>query len=206
MTAPDFWPAAKRHLSKADPVMKKLITKYKTEMLTTRSDAFYTLARSITGQQISVKAADSVWKKLETAAKRITPAHVLKLTEPELRACGLSQQKVRYLRAVAEHFTTNAKHVKKWNTISDDELLKELISLPGIGRWTAEMFLIFHMLRPDVLPIGDLGLVNAIARHYNNGVKLTKPELLKLSEKWAPYRTVATWYLWRALDPEPILY
>lgn len=189
----DFWLAAKKHLRKADPVMGKLISQYTAkELLRPRGDAFFTLARAIAGQQISVKAADSIWRKIETALREITPEHMLQATTEQLRACGLSERKVMYMHALAEHFQANQKRIRQWPKMADEEILDELVSINGIGRWTAEMFLIFHLARPDVLPVGDLGLLKAIYRHYNHSEKMPLPQVRALAEHWRPYRSVAT--------------
>lgn len=201
---PDYWDKATRALAKRDPVLKKLIIAYKGEALTTRGDAFYTLARSIAGQQISVKAADSIWNRI-AAAHAITPQGLLSASEEELRAYGLSGQKVSYLRNICTFFNEPGS-TEALAALPDEELIAALSSIKGVGRWTAEMMLIFHYQRPDVFPIDDLGVLKAIYRHYNNGEKLDKKSVLALAETWRPYRTVATWYLWRALDPVPVEY
>jgi DNA-3-methyladenine glycosylase II len=201
MTTPLYWPKAKKHLSASDPVMKRLIATYHGEALTSRGDAFFTLARSIVGQQISVKAADSVWKKLvhHGATER---DDIARLPDEALRACGLSGQKVAYMRALCAYFETP----RDFSAMSDEEAISELITIKGIGRWTAEMFLIFHLLRPNVLPLDDIGLQKAIYRHYFEGEKVEKKRLSALGLAWEPYRSVATWYLWRSLDPVPVEY
>ncbi len=205
-SAPHYWDAAKKHLIINDRVLGKIISSYHGETLTVRGDAFYTLARSIVGQQISVKAADSVWKKFENNLQNVTPQALLASKEENLRECGLSGQKIRYLQGISKHFITNDTHIKNWHSLSDEEILAELTSLSGIGRWTAEMFMIFHLSRPDVLPLADIGLQKAIFRHYNQNQKMTLSEIFELAQKWKPYRSVATWYLWRSLDPVPVAY
>ncbi len=205
MTA-HYWESAKAHLAKRDKRLKKIIEAYHGEMLTTRGDAFYTLARSIIGQQISVKAADSVWKKFETALKIVAPQNVLATNEQSLRECGLSASKTRYLYSLAQHFSDNENIENFWQSLPDDELVSELTKLNGIGRWTAEMFMIFYLARPDILPLADIGLQKAIFRLYNAGDKLTLAEIYEIAENWRPYRSVATWYLWRSLDPVPVAY
>jgi DNA-3-methyladenine glycosylase II len=203
---PKYWEAAKKRLIIQDKILGKIIKQYQGETLALRGDAFYTLARSITGQQISVKAADSVWRKLETQLAGITPQTSIAANEQALRECGLSAQKVRYLHGLARHFMENEEHIKKWPDLSDEEIMGELTALNGIGRWTAEMFMIFHLGRPDILPLADIGLQKAIFRHYNNSEKMTLAEIFELSQSWKPYRSVATWYLWRSLDPVPVAY
>lgn len=203
---PDYWDKAKKHLILNDRTLGKIISNYHGEALTVRGDAFYTLAHSIIGQQISVKAADTIWRKFEEKLGDISPRAALTTSEANLRECGLSAQKVRYLHSLAEHFIENEDSVKNWNNLSDEELLTELTTLSGIGRWTAEMFMIFHLARPDILPLADIGLQKAIFRHYNDERKMTLAEIFELSQRWKPYRSVATWYLWRSLDPVPVAY
>lgn len=203
---PAYWNEAKAHLSKKDKKLGKIIASYDGEMMVTRGDHFYTLARAIVGQQISVKAADSVWKKLEAALGKVTPENAANCPAEILRPCGLSGSKVIYLNALAEHFLQNKSVIKNWPKMSDDEIIAELTSIKGIGRWSAEMFLIFHLARPDVLPVGDIGLLKAIYKHYNKGEKLPLHEVRRLAQRWRPYRSVATWYLWRSLDPVPVSY
>ncbi|MDX1975498.1 MAG: hypothetical protein SFT92_07470 [Rickettsiales bacterium] len=206
MSTPDYWHEAKAHLSKKDKKLAKIIAGYEGEMMVRKGDAFYTLARAIAGQQISVKAADSIWKRVEAALGKVTPENAIKCKAEKLRACGFSASKVVYLHALAQHFIDNKALIKKWPKLSDDEIIRELTSIKGIGRWTAEMFLIFHLGRPNILPLGDLGLLKAIYRHYNKSEKMSLAEVRKLAEKWHPYHSVATWYLWRSLDPLPVAY
>ncbi len=214
MPTPPYWSDAIRHLSR-DPVMGGIIARYEGEILQSRGDAFQTLARSIAGQQISVKAADSVWRRTEAALGGITPRHFLSATEEALRGCGLSGGKICYLMALSGFFEDEAIAPGHWDTMEDAEIIAHLTRIKGIGVWTAEMFLIFHLMRPDVFPLADIGLQKAILLHYPEAAGSTaetpsRPELLKklptLAERWQPYRTVATWYLWRALDPVPVAY
>ena len=203
---PACWDEAKATLCKRDKTFKMLINAYDGEIMTIRGDAFFTLARSIAGQQISVKAADTVWKRTATAVGKMTPKNMIATSSETLRSCGLSANKVIYMHALANHFLENKKTIKNWPSMSDDELIKELTSIKGIGRWSAEMFLIFGLGRPDVFPVGDLGMLKSIYRHYNNSEKMPLDEVRALGERWKPYRSVATWYLWRALDPVPVAY
>jgi len=176
-------------------------------MLQARGDGFYTLVRAVVGQQISVKAADSVWAKLAKAVNPMTPENLLRKRDATLRACGLSGQKVAYARNVAQFFKERgAVGAPLWHNHSDAMVIEELTSIKGIGSWTAEMFLMFHLMRPDVLPLKDLGLLKAMDLHFTGGKRLKPAEYQKIAEKWAPYRSVATWYLWRALDPVPVEY
>ena len=203
---PDYWEEAKLHLSKRDKALKKIIAGYKSEGMRVRGDAFYTLARAIIGQQISTKAADTIWQRFEKTVGKVTPQRVANADSSILRPCGLSTSKVIYMHALANHFLENKKTIKRWPEMTDDEIIKELTSIKGIGRWTAEMFLIFTLARPDVLPMADLGLLKGIYRLYNKGEKMPPDEVKALAERWRPYRTVATWYLWRSLDPVPVAY
>ncbi len=206
MQAPDYWKKATRELSARDPVIGKIAAGCKGLTLRSRGDAFNTLARSIVGQQISVKAADSVWLKLTTALPVLEPAAVDCHDDDALRACGLSRSKVVYLKDLAFHFANGKLNPTVWPQMSDDDLVEELTQVRGIGRWTAEMFLIFYMMRPDVFPLADLGLQKAMRLHYNRGRPLGARKLATLSKLWQPWRSVATWYLWRSLDPIPVEY
>ena len=209
---PDYWTEATTHLSRRCPTMAALIARYEGETLQARGDGFFTLLRAIAGQQISVKAADSVWARVEKAVKPLTPKKLLATSDETLRACGFSASKVAYARNVARFFVERRITAKYWQTRSDEEIIAELTTIKGIGSWTAEMFLIFHLMRPDVLPLKDIGLLKAINIHYVKPHKLKSKKWLAASEynriaaPWAPYRTVATWYLWRALDPVPVAY
>jgi DNA-3-methyladenine glycosylase II len=202
---PDYWNKARRHLSDQDKTLAAIIRTYRGETLASRGSAFYSLARAIVGQQISVKAADSVWNKLAAGLNgEVLPKSVLETDVAVLRSCGLSGQKVIYLRELSQFFAARSRH--NWHLKSDEQIMADLISIKGIGRWSAEMFLIFHLMRADVFPIGDLGLRKAIEKHYNKGKAMPLPNMHKLAERWKPYRTVATWYLWRSLDPVPVAY
>lgn len=207
---PDYWDEACRHLAKRDRVMKKLIPQFGEARLQSRGDAFTTLARSIVGQQISVKAAQSVWEKfgllLGVAGGKIPPGSVLDLTVEALRGAGLSARKVEYLRDLARHFEAGHVHVRQWTQMNDEAIIEELVAIRGIGRWTAEMFLIFHLMRPNVLPLDDVGLINGISKCYFSGDVVSRSDAREVALAWAPYRTVATWYIWRSLDPLPVTY
>lgn len=203
---PYFWEEACKHLVKKDRVMKRLIPQFGDVCLETRGDAFVTLARSIVGQQISVKAAQTVWERFELLPRNLTPANVLKLKVDDMRAAGLSARKVEYLVDLALHFDNGALHVKTWDAMSDDEIVAELIAIRGIGRWTAEMFLIFHLMRPNVLPLDDVGLITGISHNYFSGDTVSRSDAREVAAAWAPYCTVATWYIWRSLDPVQVDY
>jgi DNA-3-methyladenine glycosylase II len=204
--APDYWVEACRHLMKRDRVMKKLIPQYGAACLQSRGDAFVTLARSIVGQQISVKAAQSVWDRFEQLPKKMVPAQVLKLKVDDMRAAGLSARKVEYLVDLALHFANDQVHVSGWAQMDDEAIIAELVAIRGIGRWTAEMFLIFHLMRPNVLPLDDLGLQNGISHAYFSGEPVSRSEIREVANTWAPFCSVATWYIWRSLDPLPVSY
>ncbi|MGB1539614.1 MAG: DNA-3-methyladenine glycosylase family protein, partial [Rickettsiales bacterium] len=198
---------AKQALSADDPVMAGIIGNYAGEYLSGKGDPFLTLARAIVGQQISVKAADSVWNKLEAGlGGTVATAPILAQTEEEMRAHGLSRQKITYLKDLARYFTEEKPVIAHWQDMSDEELIKSLTSIRGIGRWTAEMFLIFHLMRPDVFPVDDIGLQKAIFNHYFHGEKQPLAAIRAFGKQWQPYRSVATWYLWRSLDPVPVEY
>jgi DNA-3-methyladenine glycosylase II len=207
---PGYWDDACKHLSRRDRVMKKLIPQFGEARLQSRGDAFTTLARSIVGQQISVKAAQSVWDKFAAltpgAPTRVLPGAVLALDTVAMRAAGLSARKVEYLRDLATHFESGAVHVRQWQQMDDEAIIEELVAIRGIGRWTAEMFLIFHLMRPNVLPLDDLGLLKGISVNYFSGEPVSRAEAREVGEAWTPFRSVATWYLWRSLDPLPVDY
>jgi len=209
---PVYWDDAALALGKADRVLGKLIAAYPGIHMTRRGDPFTTLARAIVGQQISVKAAQSIWNRLVAATKgsgepvRLDPARVGRTRLPTLRRVGLSARKGEYIRDLARHFSSGTLDPREWPQLSDEELIAALVDVKGIGRWTAEMFLMFHELRADVFPVDDLGLQKAMALHYNAGVRMSLPDLRRLGDQWSPYRSVATWYLWRSLDPIPVEY
>ncbi|MEI7432467.1 MAG: DNA-3-methyladenine glycosylase, partial [Betaproteobacteria bacterium] len=183
-----------------------IVARYSGGTLVSRGDPFSTLARSIVGQQISVKAADSVWARFVAALPALTPAGVLAVSTEALRACGLSARKVEYVGDLARHFSDGQIHSARWAQMSDQEIIDELTAVRGIGVWTAEMFLIFNQLRPDVFPLDDIGLQKAVACHYCQGQRPDRRALSKFGEAWRPWRSVATWFLWRSLDPVPVEY
>jgi len=203
---PDYWEEACKHLMKKDRVMKRLIPLHGDACLQTRGDAFTTLARSIVGQQISVKAAQTVWDRFTELPKRMTAANVLKLKVDDMRAAGLSARKVEYLVDLALHFDSGAIRATAWKDMDDEAIITELVGIRGIGRWTAEMFLIFHLMRPNVLPLDDVGLINGISRSYFSGESVSRSDAREVAAAWAPFCSVATWYIWRSLDPVPVEY
>ncbi len=204
--APAYWAEACKHLIKRDRVMKKLIPQHPGACLQSRGDAFVTLARSIVGQQISVKAAQAVWERFERLPSDMAPAQVLKLKVDDMRAAGLSARKVEYLVDLALHFANGQLHVDQWVGMEDEAIIKELVAIRGVGRWTAEMFLIFHLMRPNVLPLDDVGLINGISQAYFSGEPVSRSDAREVAANWAPYCSVATWYIWRSLDPVPVTY
>lgn len=203
---PDYWHNAARLLARRDPVLRRLVKAYPEANLRSRGNAFSTLARSITGQQISVKAAQSVWDRVVAAAGKIAPENILTMKDEDLRGCGLSRQKVAYIKDLARHFNDGRIKPHRWTHEDNDTVIRELAEVKGIGRWTAEMFLMFYLLRPNVLPLDDIGLQRAMERLYNDGAALSKDEMRKIAQLWNPWCTVATWYLWRSLDPIPVEY
>lgn len=204
--APAYWAEACRHLVKKDRVMRRLIPQFGAEALQTRGDPFITLARSIVGQQVSVKSAASIWKRFSALLQDITPAQLLLLKVDDMRGAGLSARKVDYLVDLALHFTEDRLHVQQWEQMDDESIITELTAIRGIGRWTAEMFLIFYLLRPNVLPLDDAGLLKGISESYFSGDPVSRSDAREVAEAWKPWCTVATWYIWRSLDPQPVAY
>lgn len=204
---PHYWDDALAQLVKRDRILKKIIPQFPDIWLTTRGNPFITLSRSICGQQISVKAAESVWQRvLLECGKRPTPAAVQKAGLERLRSAGLSGRKAEYILDLSTHFSDKLVQPSKWAHMPDEDIIEELTAIRGIGRWTAEMFLIFNLQRPDVLPLDDVGLLNAISLHYFSGEPVSRFEAREVAQGWQPFRTVATWYLWRSLDPVPVAY
>ena len=202
----DYWMRAKRALARADPVLGRIIREHPCIALEPRGEPFHTLARAIVSQQISVKAAASIWGRVCELAPRMRPEEIAASRRPKLRACGLSERKVEYLADLAGHFLDGKVHPGSWVDMDDEAVIAELVQVRGIGRWTAEMFLMFNLLRPDVLPLADLGLQRAIRIHYFKGRKVSPRSMRRVADAWAPWRSVATWYLWRSLDPIPVEY
>jgi DNA-3-methyladenine glycosylase II len=205
-TVPEYWDEACRYLAKKDRVMKRLIPQFGNACLESRGDAFSTLARSIVGQQISVKAAQTVWDRFAKLPRKMTPASVLKLKVDDMREAGLSARKIEYLVDLSLHFDSGAIHVDSWREMGDEEIIAELVGIRGIGRWTAEMFLIFHLMRPNVLPLDDVGLITGISRNYFSGDPVSRSDAREVAAAWNPFCSVATWYIWRSLDPLPVAY
>ena len=203
---PNYWQKATRELTRNDPVLAKLIKQYRGATLVSRGAPFVTLVRSIVGQQISVKAADSIWRRVTEKIPRLTPTAILDCSVEQLRECGLSTRKAEYISDLAAHFDAKRIHTRRWPSMSDAEIITELTAVRGIGVWTVEMFLIFNLLRPDVFPLDDIGLQKAVAQQYFSGERPNRKELAAIGEHWRPWRSVATWYFWRSLDPIAVVY
>ena len=197
------WNRAISELSEKDNIIAKIIANYPNEKMEMKNDTLHTLVRSVVGQQISVRAADAIWDRLEKACgNSITEQNLLQLKKEDMRNTGLSNTKSSYIKNIVN---ANLSEID-WESMSDDEVANELCKIKGIGPWTADMFLIFRLGRTNILPLGDIGLVNAINLHYNNKEKLEKEELEKFKSKWSPWCSIATWYMWRSLDPVPVEY
>ncbi|MCB6184400.1 DNA-3-methyladenine glycosylase 2 family protein [Leeia sp. TBRC 13508] len=203
---PEYWDDAIRVLSNQDLALVGLFQAYRGETLSGGGDAFKTLANAIVGQQISVKAAESIWQRLLNRLGSISPESILAIDGELLRQEGLSKRKVEYIVDLSKHFVEGKINPLHFHEMTDEEVIKALTDVRGIGRWTAEMFLIFHLLRQDVLPLDDIGLQRAVAKHYGWEYPFAVSKLAVFAERWAPYRTVATWFMWRSLDPIPVAY
>ena len=204
---PAYWYRAKRILSKRDPILRKIIKKFNKGFLTTRKDSFFSLCRTIVGQQISTKAADSIWSKFEIKCKKkIIPSNVLKLTSRSLRSAGLSRQKITYLKNIAKSFKNKSFNVKDLKKMSDEHAIDYITQLKGLGVWSAQMFLMFNLNRPDVFPTKDIGLIRAISKNYKTSYPPAEKFLIKTSKLHSGYRSVFTWYMWRSIDPVDVEY
>jgi DNA-3-methyladenine glycosylase II len=204
MSSPRYWSTATRALASCDPVLARLIETHRAFEVGSRGDAFQTLARAIVGQQISVKAAQSVWQRLVAAVGTMTPATVADADCAQLRAAGLSARKAEYVQDLARRFHDGLIEPAGWSKLPDEAIVEQLIAVRGIGRWTAEIFLIFSLARPDVLPLADLGLQRALSLNYNRGRPLGERRIRAVTGPWAPWRSVATWYMWRSLEVVPV--
>ncbi len=204
---PHYWNKAIKVLSKKDKIMKGLIQKYQDKTLTTRKDLFYSLCKSIIGQQISVAAANSVFKKFSKACNgKIKPGKVAELNKLKLKKCGLSRQKIKGIQELAKKINNKTFNTRKIKYMSDEEAIEYLSDLRQIGRWSAEMILIFNLNRSNIWPTQDIGLLRAISNNYKKKYHPPENFIKKLNKKFTPYCTVATWYLWRSIDDEPIQY
>ena len=191
----DYWDHACTDLMKRDKILRRLITQFRDTGIISRGDPFLTLVRSIIGQQISVAAAQAVWNRVEVLLKRVTPKNILVMDDIRLRECGLSYRKIEYVKDLSEHFLKQGLAKANWQALDDETVIRDLTAVRGIGQWTAEMFLIFNLKRPDILPLDDIGLLRAISLNYFAGEKVTRSQSHEVAENWVPCRTVATWYL-----------
>ena len=203
---PKYWNKGKIYLSNKDKVLKKLIQTYRNEYLNLNSNYFHSLINSIIGQQISVSAADSMKTKFFKLKRNITPQTVSKLSTTDLRKCGLSRQKILYIRNISKFFLQNKKFIKNINKSSEEEIYNNLIKIKGVGNWTIHMFLMFSYGSSNIFPTGDLGFLKAISKLYKVQLPISERKLKLLYKKWSPYSSQATWYLWRSLDPIPVNY
>jgi DNA-3-methyladenine glycosylase II len=204
LDVPAYWAEAKAELMKRDRIMNKLIPQFGDMHLRGHPDPFTTLARSIVGQQVTTKVADTAWAKLQELCPKFTPAAVIKLGAAQIGTCGLSKRKTEYILDLADSFKAKRVHTDLWAQMDDEAVIAELVQIRGITRWTAEMFLIFNLLRPNVLPLDDPGLIQGISQNYFSGEPVSRSDAREVSANWEPWRTVATWYLWRSLDPVPV--
>ena len=204
---PSYWKRAQRVLSKRDPIFKKIIKKYNTGFLTTRNNPFFSLCRTIVGQQISTKAADSIWLKFQKKCKnKINPTTVLKISSHKLKSAGLSRQKISYLKNISRAFKNKSFSTRKLKKLNDNQAIDYITKLKGLGVWSAEMFLMFNLNRPDIFPVKDIGLLRAISKNYKTSYPPNKKFLNKISQTHSGYRTVFTWYMWRSIDPVDVKY
>ena len=203
-TKPVYWDEACRVLRSRDAVIGAVMERCGPVHLLRRGDPFQTLARAIVGQQISVKAAQAVWQRFAERCGEVTPQRVARMRTSTALACGFSQRKAEYVKDLASHFVRGRIDPAHWDALDDESLIEQLVEVRGIGRWTAEMFLIFNLQRPDVFPVDDLGILRAIGIHYRDASKVSRDEAKAIAERWRPWRTVASWYLWRSLDPLPV--
>ncbi len=204
---PAYWNIAKKKLSKRDSILKKVIKKFNKGFLTTRKDPFFSLCRTIVGQQISTKAADSIWLKFEKKCKKkIIPKNVLKLSSSTLRSAGLSRQKISYLKNIAKSFKNKSFNIRAIKKMNDEQAISYITQLKGLGVWSAQMFLMFNLNRPYIFPVKDIGLIRAISKNYKTSYPPSKRFLEKISNLHSGYRTVFTWYMWRSIDPTDVEY
>ena len=204
---PKYWHKAKKILSKRDPVLREIIRKYKKGFLTTKKKPFFSICRTIVGQQISTKAADSIWRKFEIKCrKKISPEVILKLSARSLKSAGLSRQKITYLKNIAKSFKNKSFNIRDLKKMDDDLAINYITQLKGLGVWSAQMFLMFNLNRSDMFPTKDVGLLRAISKNYKVSYPPSKRFLNKISKKHSGYRSVFTWYMWRSIDPVDVEY
>ena len=203
---PKYWNKGKLYLSKNDKVLKSIIDSYPKDYLSINDNYFHCLINSIIGQQISVVAASSIKKRFYLLHKNITPINIMKINNKSFKKVGLSKQKILYIKNISVFFLENKKFIKNINKYNENEIKNKLILIKGIGNWTVDMFLIFGLGQSNIFPKGDLGFIKAISIAYKKKIPISEKNLNKLYNKWKPYNTIATWYLWRSLDPLPISY
>ena len=204
---PNYWLRGKKKLSKKDPILRRIIKKYKKGFLTTRNNPFFSLCRTIVGQQISTKAADSIWSKFEKKCKKnINPKVILKIPSRNFKSAGLSRQKISYLKNIAKAFVRKSFDVRRLKKMNDIDAINYITKLKGLGVWSAEMFLMFNLNRPNIFPVKDIGLLRAISKNYKTTYPPSKKNLEKISKINFGYRTVFTWYMWRSIDPSDVEY
>ena len=204
---PIYWNKAKKILSRTDPVLRKIIKKYNKGFLTTRSKPFFSLCRTVVGQQISLASADSIWSKFSKKCKgNIKPRVVLKISSRNLKSAGLSRQKISYLKIIARAFENKSFNVREIKKMDDTKAIEYITKLKGLGVWSAEMFLMFNLNRQDIFPTKDIGLLRAISKNYKTTYPPSKKFLEKISKIHYGNRTVFTWYMWRSIDPSDVMY
>ena len=204
-STPEWWDSAKQVISTSDILLNDVIEEFEEPSLRSRGDLFATLIKSIVGQQISVVAASAIWSRFEDLVGEVTPESILRKTHQEIKEVGLSNRKVEYIVGIAQSWIDGFGEID-WDIMNDEEVIEELVKLRGVGRWTVQMLLIFALLRQDVFPIDDIGLIRGMEKLYNSGKALEKTQLYEISENWKPYRTMGVWYIWRSIDPEPVEY
>jgi len=204
---PHYWLNAVRHLQSNDPVVSKLINKHRSKTyLISVNSTFVTLVKIIIGQQISIEVANSIESKIKKLLGNINPKKILATPDQHLRDCGLSFRKVAYIKGIAEIIKSKPRFFSRLESMEDTDAMKELVKLYGIGLWSAEMFLIFHLNRQNILPLGDIGLINSYCKNYKINRNVFIKEISKTRKLWEPYCTVATWYLWRDIDEDVVQY
>jgi DNA-3-methyladenine glycosylase II len=203
---PEYWNKGKSFLSNKDRILKNIINNFPKESLILNDNHYHSLVNSIIGQQISVSAANAIKLRFFNLHKKISPRNVLKFEERLLKDCGLSRQKILYIKNISNFFTNNKKFFKNIYIYNEQEIKEKLIYIKGVGNWTADMFLLFSFGSSDIFPQGDLGFIKAISKSYKKELPLSEAYLKKLKKKWSPYNSMATWYLWRSLDPIPVSY
>tara|TARA_B110000008_G_scaffold203435_1_gene202110 strand:+ start:2825 stop:3448 length:624 start_codon:yes stop_codon:yes gene_type:complete len=207
MTHPEYWEQSKKILSGVDSSLASLILAHSDYIVSSRGEALETLLRSIVGQQISVQAAASVWGKLANKIGQMKPENVLSLGFDDLKACGLSKQKTQYIINICDHFISfSIKGHSHWEGRLFESVYQELITIKGVGPWTAEMFGMFYLLEQDIFPIKDIGIIRAMNQIYGGGNTLSNNKIIEISEQWKPYRSVACWFLWKSIDSEDVQY